>query len=394
MPKIAHIMLRSPFPTVTGEQIRNAAIVEALSAAGDVLVLALKGQGPAPAGLRFHLLGESHFEAVRMRVLFPGDAPTAQLAPALAQEIEATLAAFAPDCVVVEGVALLHVVELCRRLNFPVAVDMHNVESDNLRQKKQARPAPLGLWRRAVARTAIARAEEADRRALRLADQVWACSGRDQTLLEAFNEGKAPRLVANPIPDERAFDIPIEPARYEAARLAYVGHLGYWPNEATVHGLLSKTLPVVKASERPWSLTVAGRWASVGLARRCRRAGAMLLDSPPEIGGVLASSGYAPMPMRHGGGTRIKALEALAAGLVVCATAKAVEGLELVPGRHFVLEDDARAIGRRIVALTERPDDAAAIAEAGRAFVGDRYRRSVIRRQVADAVAELTRPAR
>jgi hypothetical protein len=77
----------------------------------------------------------------------------------------------------------------------------------------------------------------------------------------------------------------------------------------------------------------------------CAKHGLCLVASPPDLPDLLASAGYAPIPLRYGGGTRIKVLEAMAAGLVVCATEKAVEGLSLQDGRHFPCRPRRRRSG-------------------------------------------------
>ena len=66
---------------------------------------------------------------------------------------------------------------------------------------------------------------------------------------------------------------------------------------------------------------------------------------------LVAGAWAEVVPLREGGGSRLKVLEALALGTPVVATAKGVEGLDLVPGRDFLLADEADDFARRTLEL-------------------------------------------
>jgi hypothetical protein len=82
----------------------------------------------------------------------------------------------------------------------------------------------------------------------------------------------------------------------------------------------------------------------------------------------------------------------MAAGLVVCATEKAVEGLGLQAGRHFLGGRNAGELAAKIVALAAEPQKAAEMAGAGRAFVRNAHSLTAIERTIIRAIESL--PAR
>jgi glycosyltransferase involved in cell wall biosynthesis len=79
------------------------------------------------------------------------------------------------------------------------------------------------------------------------------------------------------------------------------------------------------------------------------------------------------IPLRVGGGTRIKAYEAMAMGVPVVSTALGVEGLPVTPGEHFLLADDARGFAAAVVRLLAEPALGARLAGAARRLVEENF---------------------
>ena len=79
------------------------------------------------------------------------------------------------------------------------------------------------------------------------------------------------------------------------------------------------------------------------------------------------------MPLRIGGGTRLKIFEAMAAGRAVVSTSIGAEGLPVEHGRHLLLADDPGAFARSVIALLRDADTRASLAREARALVTERY---------------------
>ena len=79
------------------------------------------------------------------------------------------------------------------------------------------------------------------------------------------------------------------------------------------------------------------------------------------------------VPLRSGAGTRLKILDALAAGKAIVTTTVGVEGLDLQDGRHLLIQNDPAAFAAAIVELLGDPGLAGRLGEAGRMVVGSRY---------------------
>ena len=79
------------------------------------------------------------------------------------------------------------------------------------------------------------------------------------------------------------------------------------------------------------------------------------------------------VPLRIGGGSRLKILEALAAGKAVVSTSVGAEGLELNPGEHLLIADDPKEFAQKVVELLRSPDRRRRLGQAGRQRIIECY---------------------
>ena len=108
--------------------------------------------------------------------------------------------------------------------------------------------------------------------------------------------------------------------------LLFVGALGYLPNNEGLHWFLEYVLPRIRARSA-CRVVIIGRGAFPGLQVAARRAGVVLLDRVDDLEPHYRSARAVIAPMRSGGGTRIKLLEAASFGVPSIATPEAVSGL-------------------------------------------------------------------
>jgi glycosyltransferase involved in cell wall biosynthesis len=105
----------------------------------------------------------------------------------------------------------------------------------------------------------------------------------------------------------------------------------------------------------------------------------------PDLSPLLAAATLAPVPLRAGGGTRLKVLEALAYGIPVVSTRKGCEGLDVEDGVHVVLADDVDGFVQAGVDLHRDRDRRRALG-TGRALVTERYSSAAIVAALAAAL--------
>lgn len=308
-----------------------------------------------------------------------------------------TVTELRPSFVLVEGVLLLEAIEALRHAfpRIPLVLDMHNVESLLQIERDSARvPLVLRPLADLVNRRKHRAAREADRHAISLASMVWTCSESDAALAARHFPTPELHVVANPVPDWCATVPDRPPVAFDALApdpvILYVGHLGYSPNRRAVERLCTEIMPALRCDVPQARLHVCGRSPSGHVREAVAAAGHRLTANPPDLAPHYAEAMITAIPLSQGGGTRIKVLEALAVGCPVVASAKAVEGLALHPGRDYIAAESSAEFAAALAALIADPTRRAALSAAGRALVTARYAPPARQASIARALAGLT----
>ena len=151
-------------------------------------------------------------------------------------------------------------------------------------------------------------------------------------------------------------------------RMIYTGSVTYHANLDAVTWFSQEVLPEVRRRVPGAHLMVTGRDDGGPTFDGVTYTG--LVD---DIRPLVAGSAISVVPLRVGGGTRSKILEALALGAAVVSTSKGAEGLDLVAGRDLLVADDPRELAVLIAELLADPARRAQLGAAGRAAVVARY---------------------
>jgi glycosyltransferase involved in cell wall biosynthesis len=162
-------------------------------------------------------------------------------------------------------------------------------------------------------------------------------------------------------------------------RLIFVGNLGYAPNEDAVCFLCREILPRLRAAlSRPVAACVAGPGASASLGAIAVAADVELLGAVGDLRPLYAEADIAVVPVRGGGGTRIKILEAFAYGIPVVATPVGIEGIAARDGEHALIADGPDAFAHACLSLAGDPARARDIAARALQLVDAFYHVDVV----------------
>ena len=256
-------------------------------------------------------------------------------------------------------------------------LDIDNVPSADARTAAAggpARRAYVGVLSAAFAR------EERSRAALH--DLVTVTSGDER---ERLGRVRPPVTV---LPNT-VTEVPPAHVAASGPQALFVGSLGYRPNIDAVRWLAESIVPRLRARVPATAVRVVGRDPGEDLRGWCVQAGVELVADAPSLQPHYHAARVMLAPLRSGGGTRIKVLEALAYGVPVVATPQAVEGLGLTHGVDVQIGAGADEIVAGAAALLEDPAAAARIGEAGRAAWALRHGPAETRRVITAIVCDL-----
>jgi glycosyltransferase involved in cell wall biosynthesis len=264
---------------------------------------------------------------------------------------------------------------------------LHHVTSARVAQEREVLDGRRQRW---LLDRDIAHARRVERWVLERFDAVAVVTEDDARLLRQAAPGpSAARLVVAPngvdVERYRPAPLPPEPS------IVMTGTYVYEPNVDGAVWFCDEVLPLVRAEVPAATLALVGREPRPEVVALADRPGVSLHADVPDMAPYLHAARVAVVPLRIGTGTRLKALEALAAGRPLVGTSVGLEGLGLVDGRDAHIADDPAALAAAVVRVLRDDAHAAALATAGRALVEERFRWAAIADRFAVDVLEAVR---
>lgn len=364
LPRTLVLAGESPLPPRSGLRLRVLHLARELTRSCEVDLAVLGAVEPAPDE-PFALGSVPHRNRSRaLTALHAWRTPYV-----VAKQRSTAMAALAStprwDTVQVEFPSL---VPAARGATAPVVLDAHNVESDLL--GSVADQSPTGPYRLRLRWEA----EKMRRFEQRVATEIAAVCTTSDADAEVFERWGAAEVVVVPNGvDTEAVTHRPPPA---GARLLYVGHLGYEPNAAAARELVEKVLPLVRAEIGDAHVRLVGRGEE--RLTTLEGPGVELAGEVPDVLPELRRARAVVLPLRAGSGTRLKVLEAMAAGVPVVATSLAVAGIAVRDGEHVLLGATARELAVQVVRVCLDDALASALSANARALAERTYDWSIV----------------
>jgi glycosyltransferase involved in cell wall biosynthesis len=370
------ITVDPPYPATSGAPLRNWQNVSIAAAAGPVAVLSIGYDEPASMELpgvaehRHVKIGRGSERGVRGFPSITGAA--AEIAVRAAAEMIAT---FGPAVTILENVWIDGIDAVARGSERRLAYDAHNVYADLAAELQLDTDAVRAL--ESVAVSAV--------------DALWVCSENDaQRVRDDYPLAAPLRVVPNGIDTNYYSRIRargLRPPR-DVITLLFVGSYWYEPNRVAAELLLGEIVPAVRARcDAEVRLHLVGAAPSPAM-RASTDPGLTLAGRVPDVRPYLSLADAIVVPLRHGGGTRLKLLEAFAAYRPVVATAKAAEGIDVCDDRELLVREETADIADAVVALRQQPDLGARLTHEAYELVEARYSWSALAATVHSALVE------
>jgi glycosyltransferase involved in cell wall biosynthesis len=205
----------------------------------------------------------------------------------------------------------------------------------------------------------------------READGVYLCSVEDERRLLEQVPGARTAVIPNAADVEYYRPRPTDPPP-DGRTVVYFGLLSTVPNiDAVIHFVRDIWPRIVAAHPEACCKIIGGRPPSSLLELAGPRV--ELTGFVSDLRPHLAAAAAVVVPLRLGGGTRLKIVEAMAMGKAIVSTTLGAEGIEAVPGRDLLVEDQPAAFAEAVNRLLAEPGLAARIGHSARKLAIERY---------------------
>jgi len=393
--RVLHFAPRVCWPLDTGAKLRNYHLARVLAERSQVTLLAFSDHDEAPRELPqeplaplenpYHQIitvkrDAAYTFAKMVRGLW-GRTPLPVLnytTASMKQALEDLLNTRDFDVVQVESIHLMAYLPIIRaaRKQPLVICDWHNIESELMLRYSKREP---NLLRRAYAGKTARLMSEFERRATREFDAHVVVSERDALRLRALNPGARVFVIENGVDTAHYSDALIETDASSPRnvprknRIVFVGSMDYHANIEGAVKFAREVMPRLRAHQPDLVFTIVGRNPSREVRELAQNPGIEVTGTIDDVRPYYRKAVAAVVPLNVGGGSRLKILEAMAAGVPVVSTTLGAEGLNVEHDKNILIADTNDELIEAIVRVVESEEQRKQLVGAGRALVSSRY---------------------
>ncbi|HAJ37849.1 MAG TPA: glycosyl transferase family 1 [Chloroflexi bacterium] len=358
-----------PHPVDNGSKIRIFNLLKTLRTEHEVVLLAFAEREVVPSSLAMiqmlcsdvRVVPYHGFQptSVKARLGFFAASPRSVIdtfSPVMHTAVQDVAVAWQPDIVIASQIDMAPYA-LAIRNSFRVLEELElAVPADSYRRARGVQRVRKGLtwWKLA----------QYLRRTLPAFDLVTVVSARERDLArQVCPDGPPVEIVPNGADWQAMQRVQTSPT---PGTLIYNGALSYYANYDAVQYFLSEIFPRILKHAPATRLLVTGSTQGVAIDQLPQHPHVEFTGYLEDVWPAVAGSWVAVVPLRLGGGTRLKVIEALALGTPVVATSKGVEGLDLHPDVDVAIADDPQTFAEKTLALLHDADLRARVAAQGR----------------------------
>jgi len=297
-------------------------------------------------------------------------------------ELDSLLASRTFDLIVCDF--LVPAVNMPRTLPCPAVLFTHNVEAEIWRRhyERQRDPVSRFLYKQQWQRMLRFEADTVSR-----FDLVLAVSDTDRATLQRLYPAqlKAPAVTVATGVDTTFFAPQAAPA-LSPRHLVFTGSMDWIPNEDAMTHFCQDILPRIRAQEPDVTLSIIGRAPTPTVRRLAEIAGVEVTGRVDDVRAHIARGAVYIVPIRIGGGTRLKIFEAMGMAKAIVSTTVGAEGLPVNDGQDVCIADAPDAFADAVVALFRDPARRVQLERAARDLVVTHYDWSAVAGQLEQAL--------
>ena len=267
----------------------------------------------------------------------------------------------------------IHMIRYARRAHKAgggqVVYNWHNIESEAMSRFADTVHSAPKRW---YARQTAAKLETLEREILPEALGHVVCSAREREQLLAWSPNARIHVAENGVDTAYFFGA----GNAEAGlNLVFVGSMDYFPNVDAAVSFVGGVWPTLRHQIPGLTLTIVGAKPTPEVQALAQIDGVSVTGTVPDVRPYYGNALAAVVPLRTGGGTRLKILEAMAAGVPVISTPLGAEGLAVTPDADILMAaaEDSQAWIHQVRSLAENYALRQEIARRGRDLVESRY---------------------
>ena len=156
-------------------------------------------------------------------------------------------------------------------------------------------------------------------------------------------------------------------------KILFTGFMNWYPNIDAIQNFYKEAYSIIKKQIPNIKLLIVGREPNDTILRLGENEDIIITGEVPDVRPFISNSDVCIVPLRIGGGTRLKILEYFAMEKPVISTSIGAEGIDVVNMKHLIVEDDISKFPDRIVELLNDPEYAGYLARNGRELVENKY---------------------
>jgi glycosyltransferase involved in cell wall biosynthesis len=401
--RILFVSTNLPVPANNGQAIRSISIVQALAASGHYLTFvsfADRGQSKSLHSLSSFCreidvlerectsVSQRSDYLSRISYLMLGKSFSLERfrSEAMRVRIQRHLKALRFDLIFCDSLYSLVNVP---HTEIPIALNCHNVEHVILQRYSKLEK---NLITKSYATVEARLLRDAEKEGCRRATIAMVCSNYDGDLLHQLSPDLPIAVIPNAVDTDLYSPQPDFAGTNTDLNILFQGSMDWYPNRDAVEFFALDILPLVRAEFPGVKFVIAGRNPPASLVEKLTTLrGVEFTGTVPDIRPYLSLATVVVVPLRLGSGTRIKILEACAAGKAIVSTRVGAEGLELKGGKEIVLADDAAEFAHAVITLMRDPARSEAIGKSARSVVLEHYTHQALRKSLEVVISSLAK---
>jgi len=381
--RVLHFAPRVCWPLNTGAKLRNYHLARVLSERADITLLAFTDAEQSLGEL------EKFYEQVIAVPRDPGytlskiirgtlgSTPLPVLnytTGSMKRALENILQEQNFDIVQVESIHLmtyLPIIATARQRPLMIC-DWHNIESELMSRYSEREP---NILKRAYAGKTARLMSQFEQRAMHDFDAHIAVSQRDAQQLRNLNSDARVFVIENGVDTAYYEEASVSGANAASkpTKIVFVGSMDYHANIDGAVSFARDVWPGLRDRHPELSFTIVGRDPAPEVRALATHPGIEVTGTVDDVRPSYREALAAVVPLKVGGGSRLKILEAMAAGVPVVSTTLGAEGLDVHDGKDILIADTNEQLAEKIVSMIESEELRQRLRAAGRALVSERY---------------------